>query len=57
MKITHSLITVGGRRAPDAHGLYELEKVVQKPTPAQVEQELIVPGLRAGHYSDGRRAP
>jgi UTP--glucose-1-phosphate uridylyltransferase len=42
--------TVGGRRVPGAHGLYEVETVVEKPTPTQAEQELIVPGLRAGHY-------
>ena len=42
--------TVGGRRVAGAHGLYEIENVVEKPTPTQAEQELIVPGLRAGHY-------
>jgi UTP--glucose-1-phosphate uridylyltransferase len=30
--------------------LYEVEAVVEKPTPTQAEQELVVPGLRAGHY-------
>jgi len=42
--------TIGGRRVAGAHGLYEVEAVVEKPTPTQAEQELIVPGLRAGHY-------
>ncbi len=42
--------TVGGRRVAGTHGLYEIENVVEKPTPTQAEQELIVPGLRAGHY-------
>jgi UTP--glucose-1-phosphate uridylyltransferase len=42
--------TVGGRRVTGAHGLYEIENVVEKPTPTQAEQELLVPGLRAGHY-------
>ena len=42
--------TVGGRRVPDARGLYEVETVVEKPTPTRAEQDLIVPGLRAGHY-------
>ena len=42
--------TVGGRRVGHAAGLYEIENVVEKPTPTQAEQELIVPGLRAGHY-------
>jgi UTP--glucose-1-phosphate uridylyltransferase len=30
--------------------LYEIEDVVEKPTPTEAEQRLIVPGLRAGHY-------
>jgi UTP--glucose-1-phosphate uridylyltransferase len=27
-----------------------VEKVLEKPTPTEAEQQLIVPGLRAGHY-------
>jgi UTP--glucose-1-phosphate uridylyltransferase len=42
--------TVGGRRLPETRGLYEVEAVVEKPTPTRAEQDLIVPGLRAGHY-------
>jgi UTP--glucose-1-phosphate uridylyltransferase len=42
--------TVGGRRVPEIRGLYEVETVVEKPTPTRAEQDLIVPGLRAGHY-------
>ncbi len=42
--------TVGGRRMPEVRGLYEVETVVEKPTPTRAEQDLIVPGLRAGHY-------
>jgi len=42
--------TIGGRRVPQSRSLYEVETVVEKPTPTQAEQELIVPGLRAGHY-------
>ena len=42
--------TVGGRLVPQRKGLYEVEAVIEKPTPTQAEQELIVPGLRAGHY-------
>jgi UTP--glucose-1-phosphate uridylyltransferase len=30
--------------------LYEIERVVEKPTPSEAEQHLLVPGLRAGHY-------
>jgi len=42
--------TIGGRRVPQTKHLYEIDTVVEKPTPTQAEQELIVPGLRAGHY-------
>lgn len=42
--------TVGGYRIKGAKNLYGVENVVEKPTPTQAEQSLIVPGLRAGHY-------
>jgi UTP--glucose-1-phosphate uridylyltransferase len=42
--------TVGGRRVPRRRDLYEIERVVEKPTPSVAEQRLPVPGLRAGHY-------
>jgi UTP--glucose-1-phosphate uridylyltransferase len=42
--------TVGGRLVPGRKGLYEISEVVEKPTPTEAEQRLIVPGLRAGHY-------
>jgi UTP--glucose-1-phosphate uridylyltransferase len=41
---------VGGRRVPRQAGLYEVETVLEKPTPSEAEQKLLVPGLRAGHY-------
>lgn len=41
---------VGGRLVPGAHALYEIDDVLEKPTPTEAEQRLIVPGLRAGHY-------
>jgi UTP--glucose-1-phosphate uridylyltransferase len=41
---------VGGRRAAGQPGLYEIAEVLEKPTPTEAEQKLIVPGLRAGHY-------
>ncbi len=41
---------VGGRLVPGAKGLYEVSQVLEKPTPTEAEQRLIVPGLRAGHY-------
>lgn len=41
---------VGGRLVPNRPGLYEVLQVLEKPTPTEAEQKLIVPGLRAGHY-------
>lgn len=37
----------GGR---SQRGLYLVERVVEKPTPTEAEQHLMVPGLRAGFY-------
>jgi UTP--glucose-1-phosphate uridylyltransferase len=42
--------TIGGRLASGRKGLFEIAEVVEKPTPTEAEQRLIVPGLRAGHY-------
>lgn len=41
---------VGGRLVAGHKGLYEVSEVIEKPTPTEAEQRLIVPGLRAGHY-------
>jgi len=41
---------VGARRLPGRTGLYQVDRVLEKPTPTVAEQKLIVPGLRAGHY-------
>lgn len=41
---------VGGRRLPGRQDLYLVEAVMEKPTPTEAEQHLLVPGLRAGHY-------
>lgn len=42
--------TIGGRRVTGRNNLYEVERVVEKPTPTRAEQDLIIPGLRVGHY-------
>jgi UTP--glucose-1-phosphate uridylyltransferase len=42
--------TVGGQRLPGRKDLYDVETVIEKPTPTEAELRLIVPGLRAGHY-------
>lgn len=42
--------TVGGRRAPGRTDLYRVETVIEKPTPTEAEQRLLVPGIRTGYY-------
>jgi UTP--glucose-1-phosphate uridylyltransferase len=42
--------TVGARRLQGRAGLYQVDEVIEKPTPTVAEQKLIIPGLRAGHY-------
>lgn len=41
---------VGGHLVTGKPRLYQVENVLEKPTPTEAEQALIVPGLRAGHY-------
>lgn len=41
---------VGGRLVPGRQRLYQIESVLEKPTPTEAEQKSIVPGLRAGRY-------
>lgn len=41
---------VGGKLVAGSQTLYEIDDVLEKPTPTEAEQRIIVPGLRAGHY-------
>lgn len=41
---------VGGRRVAGRPDLYEIQHVLEKPTPSEAEQVLTVPGVRAGFY-------
>jgi UTP--glucose-1-phosphate uridylyltransferase len=41
---------IGGRRVQGSERLYEVETVIEKPTPTEAEQKLVVPGLRNGNY-------
>jgi UTP--glucose-1-phosphate uridylyltransferase len=41
---------IGARRIQGKADLYQVDQVIEKPTPTVAEQKLIVPGLRAGHY-------
>jgi UTP--glucose-1-phosphate uridylyltransferase len=42
--------TVGGQLVEGRRGVYQVEHVVEKPTPTEAEQHLVVPGLRHGFY-------
>ena len=41
---------VGGRLVSGRQHLYQVEKLLEKPTPTEAEESLVVPGLRAGYY-------
>jgi UTP--glucose-1-phosphate uridylyltransferase len=41
---------VAGPRVAGRPNLYRIETVIEKPTPTEAEQRLVVTGLRAGHY-------
>ncbi len=41
---------VSGKRVPGSGELTVIETVIEKPTPTEAEQRLLVPGLRAGNY-------
>ena len=41
---------VGGALVAGRKGLYQVSEVIEKPTPTEAEQKLIVPGLRAANY-------
>lgn len=49
-----SLITnfgvVGGKRLQGVNDVYQVERVIEKPTPTEAEQKLLVPGFRTGNY-------
>ncbi len=41
---------VGGKRLQGSPDVYAVETVIEKPTPTEAEQRLVVSGLRAGYY-------
>ncbi len=41
---------VAGHRLAGRHGLYRIDAVIEKPTPTEAEQQLVVSGIRAGYY-------
>ena len=42
--------TVGGRRISQQSNVYRVDTVVEKPTPTEAEQSLLVSGVRSGYY-------
>jgi UTP--glucose-1-phosphate uridylyltransferase len=48
--LLRSFGAVGARRVTGKQGVYKIDIVLEKPTPTEAEQKLLVPGLRAGHY-------
>ena len=41
---------IGGLRLPQTERLYEVKRVIEKPTPTMAEQELTIAGFRSGTY-------
>ncbi len=41
---------IGGKRILGRNDIFLIDTVIEKPTPTEAEQKLLVPGLRAGHY-------
>ncbi len=41
---------VGGRRTSQHNNIYRVDTVVEKPTPTEAEQHLLVSGIRSGYY-------
>lgn len=41
---------VSGTRVAKHDGAFEVQRVIEKPTPTRAEQELVTAGLRSGHY-------
>jgi UTP--glucose-1-phosphate uridylyltransferase len=46
----HRFGAVGGRRMTERPGLYRVDTVIEKPTPTEAEQRLMIPGIRTGFY-------
>ena len=42
--------TISGNVLPNRDGMYQIDKIFEKPTPTVAEQQCVVPGLRHGTY-------
>jgi UTP--glucose-1-phosphate uridylyltransferase len=48
--LIHRYGTVAGKRLAGRPNVFQIERIIEKPTPSLAEQQLHVPGLRVGHY-------
>lgn len=48
--LIHRYGTIAGKRLAGQSNVFQIEQILEKPTPSVAEQELQVPGLRVGHY-------
>jgi UTP--glucose-1-phosphate uridylyltransferase len=48
--VIHQYGCVAGQKLAAHEHLYRIDTVIEKPTPTEAEQRLIVAGMRAGHY-------
>jgi len=48
--LIHRFGTVAGRRFAGFPNVFQIERIIEKPTPSVAEQQLHVSGLRVGHY-------
>ena len=48
--LIHKFGTMNGRLIPELDGVYQVHKIVEKPSLSQAEMELSIPGFRMGYY-------
>lgn len=48
--LIHQYGTIYGRYKAGQQGVYEIERIIEKPSLSRAELELMMPGQRAGHY-------
>ncbi len=48
--LIHQYGTLAGKRISGLTNVFQIDTIVEKPTPSEAEQLLHVPGLRVGHY-------
>ena len=48
--LIHQYGTINGRFVTNQQGVYDIQRIIEKPSISQAELDLKMPGLRAGHY-------